>query len=149
MTELEKAYVAGFIDGEGCVSFATRKVKQVTYITPTVQIANTNRSVLQWIAELYDVNVYDRIEDPRPTRKKVYRVVVCGEIARQMLKDVYPYLKVKREQAKIILGQNITKVKKSRKTGRLIRSITPTIEKDNRERLAKVRLLNKRGRNVA
>jgi len=29
LTEKEKAYLAGFIDGEGCVSFAKRKI----YIT--------------------------------------------------------------------------------------------------------------------
>lgn len=40
LSEVEKAYIAGIIDGEGCISIAKRKVK---YITPSLQISGTNK----------------------------------------------------------------------------------------------------------
>ncbi len=47
MTEVEKAYIAGIIDGEG--SIMLEKVHRNQYPSPCVSIASTTLELLKWI----------------------------------------------------------------------------------------------------
>lgn len=134
------AYIAGFIDGEGCISLA----KRGKYITPSLQISNTDYDILEWIGGFYGLKVYDKIADRRPTRKPSYRLAVFGDKAIQILKDILPYLRVKKEQAEVVLGLNRAASQRD-SLGRLSRSITPEIAADNHNRLTRIRFLNRRG----
>jgi hypothetical protein len=104
LSETQKAYIAGAIDGEGCVSFSRNTKKR--YITPLVVIANTN---LKWIQSFkIDTKVGSVSEHKTHLWKKnwkpVYNYRLSSEKARWILREVFPYLRLKREQAKVLLA---------------------------------------------
>lgn len=46
MTETDLAYIAGFIDGEGCIGLSPRN-KQRTRCYPYLRVANTDKKILE------------------------------------------------------------------------------------------------------
>src|SRR5437879_3403496 len=74
--QLDLRYIAGFLDGEGSISVIKRRrnLTSGTYFL-TVRIANTNKEVLDYIRETFEVgNVYLHY-DHRPNHKPVYHYV--------------------------------------------------------------------------
>lgn len=138
----ERAYIAGFVDGEGCVSVAHRLRK---YITPFVQISNTNYDVLAWIGSFYGVNVYTGIEDSRPTRRKSYRLALAGQKALNIIRDTYPHLRIKKPQADILLSIKRYETTNRDKLGRIKGVFNREIELENEKIVAQIRELNRRG----
>lgn len=109
MEETAKAYIAGFIDGEGFVdihrqstekTMKSRNIKSPSF-QPIVQISNSNRDVLEWIKSLYGGNLYARAK--KAGHKQIYSYVVTARKAEHLLKEVLPFLIVKKEQAQLVL----------------------------------------------
>lgn len=132
LTDLELAYMAGFVDGEGCVSVATRlKI----YMTPTVQVSNTNQAVLQWFLAAFGGEI-DVRRDHRPTRKQCNTWRVAGDKARRVLRALLPFLRVKKRQAELALSYS----PKGRGYKR-----TPQDVEQVKTIILQIRALNKRG----
>ena len=68
MKETDRAYAAGIIDGEGCISLRGRKVSERLYTTPSIEVTNTNRDILVWLQNFFSGGIYLN-KDERPTRK--------------------------------------------------------------------------------
>ena len=137
-------YLAGFVDGEGCVSLAWRKVRGKNYITPNIQITNTNKEIIEWIASEIPGHIHER-KEKRVNRKDSWCYQISGNKALELIKDIYPYLKVKRQQADVVMGINRIKVGRGL-DGRLVRTITPEIDKQNLDAVMLIRSLNQRGK---
>jgi len=103
MTKEEIAYIAGIIDGEGCISLASRCDSSYRYVTPTVQVSNTHLSLLDWLKELFGGTV-DVRKDNRPNRKQCNTWRVAGNKARFVIKLILPYLRIKKDQANIAMS---------------------------------------------
>ena len=103
LSEVEKSWIAGFIDGEGCINLSpTRNIFQVR-----VMIVNANLEVLEWIKSIYGGWIYHR--EPRFIGwKPCHQYTVCSRKAMKLLKDVGKYLKVKQKQYKIALDYEKT-----------------------------------------
>ena len=141
MKQVELAYLAGIIDGEGCISFARRLKK---YITPTLQVTNTNRDLIDWLHVCLGGNVYRR-KDDRPTRKESWLWSVAGQKALLIIRDIRPYLLVKRKQADIVLA--LPRYAPGRdKSGRLQTRMTEADHRANSLAVETIRALNRRGR---
>ncbi len=52
---LNKAYIAGIIDGEGCVSLTGRFDRHgiKKYVTPIIQVANTNFALIELLQKQF------------------------------------------------------------------------------------------------
>ena len=106
-TTLDIRYVAGFFDGEGSVSITRRKPRigasgQPTspkYILEAI-IWNTNRRVLELIQQDFG-GVLKRRRPRGNQRKESWGLVWSHGRAYSFLERVFPYLVVKREQAKL------------------------------------------------
>lgn len=107
-----KAYIAGLIDGEGCISISRVKTptklprsmtRQTYYYRPAVIMVNTERTMLDYVATAYGGKV-TRIKKAERFSKDVYQWVITGKNMRRLLKDVLPYLLTKRKQARLILN---------------------------------------------
>lgn len=101
------AYLAGIIDGEGCVSVAINKKNGRNYYRLTLDITNTNDNLMQWIQGIFGGIVrtsYARSEN----RTNLHSWTASGNQAQVLIKLVLPYLKVKLEQAKLALEMNIS-----------------------------------------
>lgn len=106
LTPTEAAYIAGFFDGEGSVGISKviSKGKRGKRLNPNyvlhVKFSNSDREVLQWIA--------DRIGGWILTHKTTstrahWKLVRKGTMAAKVLRQMLPYLIVKKSQSQYAL----------------------------------------------
>jgi hypothetical protein len=127
--------LAGILDGEGCISLHGRNAER-GYLTPAIQVTNTDERLIDWLRQ-FGGRVYAR-HDARVTRKPSWTWCCFGAVARELLVEVEPYLKLKGEQARLVLSLNM------RRRG----STSPLTDAERRQRgevLASMRDLNRRG----
>ena len=85
------AYIAGILDGEGCITRANDH--------PIVQVGMTDEPVVRWLAQIGGTL---RVEDGpnRGNRKPLYRWrLLAASDVEGFLRAVFPWLRVKRQQA--------------------------------------------------
>ncbi len=106
LTNEEKAYIAGIIDGEGSIMLIRFHNNQ--YPSPSVSIASTTIELLQWIKLKTEIGVikgkkvYD-LEKHKPS----YSYIVKYNDAIKLLELIYPYLiiKSKKQRAYMIITE--------------------------------------------
>ena len=98
MTETEKAYIAGLLDGEGCISI---KRSRRTNYNLYVEIYNTNKDVMLWLQERYIGSINSKRKNVN--HKVCYTWCVACSKAESFLELIIPYLIIKQEQAVIAL----------------------------------------------
>jgi hypothetical protein len=106
MTELEKSYIAGIIDGEG--SIMLQKFHYNEYPSPCVSIASTTYELLDWIKSVVGKGTIKLKKNYDVAKHKdCYSYVVKYNDAIQLIKEVYPYLIItsKRKRAELILNK--------------------------------------------
>lgn len=106
MLETNKAWLAGIIDGEGCISI----MKRGSNFIPTVKIANTNETLINNCVKLlneagieFNLRYSDRGE--RKNAKPAWELAMESRprvIA--FLNLIYPYLIAKKQQADLVLN---------------------------------------------
>jgi len=99
MSEIERTWFAGLFDGEGCVGWPRRNVLHSVYLS----ITNTNENLMNRVAEITGTG---RIKyKHRDSRHSPIWVWACyGENARSILRQIVPWLIVKKEAAEVALG---------------------------------------------
>ena len=86
------AYLAGYLDADGCVRFSTG--------SPRVEIT----SVFPWILEEYQMKWGGSLRTlTSPNERQLWRWTACGDKAEKCLIDLLPFLYVKKAQAQLIL----------------------------------------------
>ncbi len=116
VTEIEFAYLAGFIDGEGCffIGLFNTKSAATGRMNPNyhtlITITNTDKGVIKWI-----INKFGGTKDnqSRPTRKSkiirtIYKVCFTGNRLTNLTKRLLPYLIYKRPHAEVMLKMRST-----------------------------------------
>lgn len=106
MTELEKAYIAGIIDGEGSIMLQRFHTNQ--YPAPCVSIASTTIELLTWLKDTIGYGVIIKKKNYNPEKHKLsYSFVIKQNNAIKLLEDIYPYLIIesKRKRAEMIITQ--------------------------------------------
>ncbi len=101
-SQMTDAYVAGLIDGEGCISIA--KYRQQRNFSVRVEIGMSSKAMLllKWVQEVYGGAI-------RLTRKKsekwdaAYTWGVYGQKGSAFLRVIGPLLKLKQQNAKVAL----------------------------------------------
>ncbi len=103
-TEAEQAYLAGLIDGEGHISLTTTKAKWGTRTyTLVVGISNNHRETLEGIAQEWDGSL-TALRMRRDGWKAASSVVWSPRRAEMVLREVYPFLRIKRAQCEVALA---------------------------------------------
>jgi hypothetical protein len=105
-------YAAGFVDGAGCISTSGTTGFRVT-------ITSTDRDVLNWMRATFGGNINEQHRPENPNWSASWKWIVSSkpDVSR-FLQAIYPYLKTKKEQAKIVL--NYLEKYPVNKTGRQI-----------------------------
>lgn len=108
MKEVEKAYIAGIIDGEGCISIQRRRgghcfdeSKRWSYQSQ-VYIGNTDKRMLEFIYRLCGGSI--RTRQKLEGCKQTYTLSFTGNEAKKLLGSILPFLVVKKEQAENVLA---------------------------------------------
>lgn len=95
-----KEYVAGLIDGEGCIRLSRKKGKvDKDYFHPVIEVNMTNEEVIQYLFENVGGNMYIKEWDDSTGYKTVYRWTLNKkDEVEQFLKEILPFSIVKRTQ---------------------------------------------------
>lgn len=99
MTEAKLAYVAGFVDGEGCFTLSNHGAI-------TLSIINTSKTALLFVQEVLEVGTVT----PRKQRvnKNQYLYRAYGANCIGIINKLLPYLIEKKEQAEVLLEYHST-----------------------------------------
>jgi hypothetical protein len=149
LNNITRAWLAGFMDGEGSIQIRQAKSSLSKCISfyPQVEVGNTYKPVMKYIASLFDKPLQIRRNKEIRKRKVFYRITFKKYDSIIILKLIKPYLKIKKEQAKLCLELYKTyRTKIKRYTSGRIKKLSMKTYK-NRIRLFNLnRKLNKRGK---
>jgi hypothetical protein len=100
----ELSYIAAMIDGEGCLTFSSRRGRKHQTTYPCLWIANTDARLMTWLTKKVGGRVY-RVPRTNPRWKMGYQ----WGLTRQahlilLLEAVIPYLLLKRDKAEAIVA---------------------------------------------
>jgi hypothetical protein len=104
LSQEQAAYVAGFLDGEGSLQIVPDKRRGVLRgYTVRMELCNCHRAALEVIQTWFGDGFIR--EKPRDLTKHKPNFIlgIGGDTLRQILRDIYPYLLIKREHADILL----------------------------------------------
>lgn len=111
------SYVAGIIDGEGCISFSHQK-KDNKFI-PYVSISNTNLNLITRVKDFCKENgINSRISTRKSkieTHKTCYGLSFFYNNATKLINNVKSELIVKKEQAKLLTENYVAYVSRNGK----------------------------------
>jgi len=102
-------YCAGLVDGEGCVriaksTYGIRKTKDC--ISPTyserLQLRMTDEATIKFFADVFGGSYYKEKRAYSNSQKPLFVYNVSDKRAYEIIKKLYPYLKIKRKQADIL-----------------------------------------------
>jgi hypothetical protein len=103
MSETEKAYLAGIIDGEGSilVSRVSRPANRSGYrFYPVVQIINTSKQMLEWVSTVTGIGkIYNKKHAGEGAKRKAYTWKTKHQQVRRVLEQILPYLIIKKDSA--------------------------------------------------
>lgn len=111
MTNEEKAYIAGIIDGEGSIMLI--KFHNNQFPSPCVSVASTSIELLNWIKSKTNMRkIISKKNYNLEKHKNSYTYVAKYNDAIYLLKEIEPYLviEVKKKRAKLIINEykNVT-----------------------------------------
>lgn len=106
LTNEAAAYLAGLVDGEGCLNFYRGPnkscTKGYTYIA-RMSITNCDLATLVALREELGIGRVSQ-KTPTPRRKPAYQLTFYAREVRLLLPYLLPYLRIKRKQAEIVLA---------------------------------------------
>jgi len=109
MKRLSWKYIAGFVDGEGCLDFQTthhRNYPDTPYIRPRIRIALAENSL--FLLEILQANHGGSLWQAKRVKKNVawsdaYYWHLDGKKARPFLQNIVNHLEIKKEQARFLI----------------------------------------------
>ena len=102
-------YLAGFIDGEGCLFLdknSSRTNNKYMLMTPKISISNTNEEVINFCKESFKSGgIYKTNSNPHihSNNKQIFLYVKQGFGILPILVGILPFLRVKRERAILLI----------------------------------------------
>ena len=110
LRDVDKAYIAGLVDGEGCITLR-REVRKENHrgwrINPHVGIYNTNREVLEWAQQTLACGCLWKTtmskKHAKAHYKQMYVLHFNAHDIRSLLPQLLPYLKIKKLPAELVL----------------------------------------------
>lgn len=102
MSEAEVAYVAGIIDGEGCIMITPHSPANSYSFACFLQITNADRRLIDKMSELTGVGHITEHKDKCRTRPLYRWHVRKNKDLVDLLKRVYPHSAIKKEQIELV-----------------------------------------------
>ena len=107
MTELDKAYLAGIFDGEGCVGYynaTPTSSKRPAYHHAAVIITMTDPRIIQWVKEITGLGKVSSSIKTKPRRTAYSWCIGKKTDVIAFLSIIRPYLKLKGDQVDVLLA---------------------------------------------
>lgn len=97
--EVTKAYLAGIVDGEGCITIS-KNGQGVPYLR--FQLQMTDLEAIELISSVAGSKIYN-IPTSNPKHKDLYKTIILGKKCQEFINIILPYLRIKRKQAEMAL----------------------------------------------
>jgi hypothetical protein len=99
------SYLAGIVDGEGTIRINAQRLSKKPHwnirYAPSISIGMTNKEIIELFVKVFGSKLR---EECVPNRKKMFRWGTSGTIrVLNIVKKLYPYLIVKKEQARLLI----------------------------------------------
>ena len=139
------AYVAGLLDGEGCIrihsSFEPATSRSLSH-SLRIGIANTDERLMLWLSDTFGGGLHEkkRRGSRSPNWKPCFDWSLHSHQAEAFLRSVEPYLVIKKAQAQLAL--RFRDLGRHRWKGR---TLDPDVVRQRTEMKQHMHLLNKRG----
>lgn len=121
------AYTAGLFDGEGCISTTSNK-----YTKLILDIASTNVQVIHFLVDNFGGTGYDK---KYLYRKEYYRQIwrwrLNGIHSQEFLKQIYPFLIIKKRQVELALAFPTSGGKESEPIRKVFRKILSELKNED------------------
>ena len=101
MNEGEVAYLAGIIDGEGCI-IATFHPNGGGYLR--LSVGTTNPELVKWLLRMFPNEAHLSARAAIGSKKPIYHINWHNQKAIDTLRMTLPYLVIKRKQAEVALS---------------------------------------------
>lgn len=115
--ELKFAYLAGYIDGDGCFYIDTVKAKTGPnpFVHRTIlKFASVDESIMIWLKDFIGLNYWIKCVSKKRkhlNRRDVFEANVSGETLDKLLERIYPYLCIKKQHCEIMMKMRKTYMK--------------------------------------
>jgi LAGLIDADG endonuclease len=107
ISKTEIAYLAGFVDGEGCLAINKRlhknKIGSWIGYSAYIDLTSTNKEVMEYIRSKFGItsNVYVSIL--KGNRKIAFRLRINKMQSQELIEKMYPFLIIKKAQAEVFI----------------------------------------------
>jgi hypothetical protein len=106
LSETDRAYAAGLIDGEGSIRMTRRGRSGGTSLrvgqhTLMVEMTNTDQEMLLWLQGRFGGSISYAKENPQKNSREKWHWRVAANMALRCLDAIWPYVRTKRKQAKL------------------------------------------------
>lgn len=112
LTEAERAYIAGIVDGEGSIGIYNRctkntETKRYIYALPKLSIHNTNKQLIDWLHQRLGGCVHKSNHRAKPQHSPCWGLDIQGNLQlKKLLTVILPYLIIKKDKALTILNHH-------------------------------------------
>ena len=100
MTDVDKAWLAGIIDGEGCIY---ARMEKSGYLKSSVQIIMTHLPTMQEISRITEGNAPKQQTPARTNKHKAWYIQFQAQRGAALLREILPYMRTKKSQAEIFI----------------------------------------------
>lgn len=112
-TEVQYAFLAGIIEGEGCIyigSHSSNKATGARYFTTTMQVVNTDKRLIDWLHQTFGglQAPYTAAQTPKIKRKDPYVWKVTGVELTNLCYKILPYMVAKTDQIEVMIEMRKT-----------------------------------------
>jgi hypothetical protein len=145
LNEVEKSYLAGIVDGEGSIGIVKRQRFLSIEYRCRMRITNNSKELIDFLEEKFKgQSCHITLRRRRNIRRKdTYEFQLGDRLTIKFLKEVLPFLIVKRKQA-----ENAIKLKETYKGYAGLKSIPIEVTKTREECYVFQKQLNRRGNNL-
>ena len=106
LSETQKAYIAGIIDGEGCISIGKsyKSIGVSAYHSLVILVVNCDRGLIDYMVDTVgEGHVYVQ-QGRKANHRPLHQWIIGQREAQRFLKEVRDYLVIKRDQADVALN---------------------------------------------
>ena len=100
-----KGYIAGIIDGEGCIYMrkTIEKNQKNFHYTIALTVNNTNYDVIKFLKEKCKGGYIQIHKSVNPCHKTQWKWEIKNQMASNLLEMIYPFLIIKKKQANLVI----------------------------------------------
>lgn len=99
MNEIDLAWLAGLLEGEGSFFMQRNTQPSGVYRYPFITVNMTDRDVIERVAEIFDSTVYEFKQIyGTSSKKQAYRTQINGSRAAELMRLLLPYMGVRRSE---------------------------------------------------